>query len=135
MPNMFGGPVGFAANFDCAGTLIEYWKPSDVAIPLETGVTSAAIAQRDTMTACLGDVLMSVQCCADAAMSCSNSRATEIGLSGQNPGLRGSIPDAMGSLGALRSLKLHDNFLTGTLPPALSRLHLLLDLQLSHNQF
>ena len=78
---------------------------------------------------------MSVQCCADAAMSCANARVTEVGLSGQNPGLRGSMPHAMGSLGALRSLKLHDNFLTGTLPPALGRLHLLRDLQLSHNQF
>ena len=43
--------------------------------------------------------------------------------------------DAMGNLGALRSLKLHANFLTGPLPPALSRLHLLRDVQLSHNQF
>ena len=41
----------------------------------------------------------------------------------------------MGRLGALRSLKLHDNFLSGTLPAGLSRLHLLRDLQLSHNQF
>ena len=49
--------------------------------------------------------------------------------------MRGSIPEAMGRLGALRSLKLHDNFLTGVLPAGLSRLHLLRDLQLSHNQF
>ena len=41
----------------------------------------------------------------------------------------------MGRLGALRTLKLHDNFLVGTLPADLSRLHLLRDLQLSHNQF
>ena len=65
-------------------------------------------------------------------MSCANARVTEVGLSGRE--LRGSIPEAMGNLGALRSLKLHDNFLTGTMPTGLGKLHLLRELQLSHNQ-
>ena len=67
-------------------------------------------------------------------MNWNASRTASITVKKQSPGLRGSIPGAIGSLGALRSLKLHDNFLTGTLPSALSRLHLLRDLQLSHNQ-
>ena len=125
--------VGFRVAFSCTGTLIEYWKPADVAIPLETAVISTL--QADATTECLTDVLMSVQCCADATLPCANARVVSVGLSGQSPGLRGSIPDAMGRLGALRSLKLHDNFLTGTLPNELSQLHLLRDLQLSHNQF
>ena len=125
--------VGFRVVFSCTGTLVEYWKPADVAEPLRIGVVSAPVAQDSTKTECLSGVLMSVQCCADAAMSCSNARVTGVGLSGT--GLRGSIPEAVGSLGALRSLKLHDNFLTGTLPSALERLHLLRELQLSHNQF
>eukprot|EP01045_Picozoa_sp_COSAG04_P034046 COSAG04_NODE_7290_length_1153_cov_0.949715_1_plen_355_part_10 len=127
--------VGFRLSFHCAGALVEHWKPADVAVPLQTAVVSAPVVQHDKRTACLSGVLLSVQCCADATMSCANARVTGVGLSAQSPGLRGSIPDAMGNLGALRSLKLHDNFLTGTLPPALSRLHLLRDLQLSHNQF
>jgi hypothetical protein len=49
--------------------------------------------------------------------------------------LRGSLPEQLGSLGALRSLKLHDNFLTGTFPSTLGKLHWLQELQLSHNQF
>jgi hypothetical protein len=49
--------------------------------------------------------------------------------------LRGSVPEQLGSLGALRSLKLHDNFLTGTFPSSLAKLHWLQELQLSHNQF
>ena len=125
--------VGFRATFHCAGTLVEYWKPADVALPLEVGVASAPVAQAASSPKCLSDVLMSVQCCAEATQSCASSRVTRVGLSGK--GLRGSIPDAVGGMGALRSLKLHDNFLTGTLPADLSRLHLLRDLQLSHNQF
>jgi hypothetical protein len=125
--------VGFRVAFSCAGTLIEYWKPADVAISLQTAVMSSPVVQADATTECLADVLMSVQCCADATMSCANARVTEVGLSAQS--LRGTLPEAMGRLGALRSLKLHDNFLSGTLPAGLSRLHLLRDLQLSHNQF
>ena len=127
--------VGFRISFACTGTAIEYWKQADVAELLEPAVISATVSQADASTECLSNVLMSVQCCADATMSCANARVTEVGLSTQSPGLRGSIPEATGRLGALRSLKLHDNFLTGTLPAGLSRLHLLRDLQLSHNQF
>jgi hypothetical protein len=97
--------VGFQLSFSCAGTLVEYWKPSDVATPLQTGVISPTIQQADSSTACLSNVLMSVQCCADATVSCARARVTEIGLSDQS--LRGSIPEAMGHLGALRTLKLH----------------------------
>eukprot|EP01046_Picozoa_sp_COSAG06_P004706 COSAG06_NODE_201_length_20356_cov_7.834140_3_plen_1046_part_00 len=97
--------VGFWLSFSCAGTLVEYWKPSDVATPLEIGVVSPTIQQADSSTACLSNVLLSVQCCADATMSCAHARVTEIGLSDQS--LRGSIPEAMGHLGALRTLKLH----------------------------
>ena len=127
--------VGFRLAFSCAGTLVEYWKPADTAIVLGTGTISAPVSQNSMSTHCLSGngVLMSVQCCADASMSCANARVTGVGLSGS--GLRGSIPDALGNLGAMRSLKLHDNFLTGTLPSALSKLHLLRELQLSHNQF
>jgi Leucine-rich repeat (LRR) protein len=81
----------------------------------------------------LSDVLLSVQCCADAELSCANARVTGIGLSKHQ--LRGSLPEQLGSLGALRSLKLHDNFLTGTFPSSLGKLHWLQELQLSHNQF
>jgi hypothetical protein len=81
----------------------------------------------------LSDVLLSVQCCADAELSCANARVTGIGLSQHQ--LRGSLPEQLGSLGALRSLKLHDNFLTGTFPTSLGKLHWLQELQLSHNQF
>ena len=127
--------VGFRVAFSCTGTLIEYWKPANVAIPLDVALMSTTVVQSDTTTKCLTNVLMRVQCCADATLSCANARVVEIGLSGQSPGLRGSIPEAIRHLGALRSLKLHDNFLTGTLPAGISRLHLLRDLQLSHNQF
>eukprot|EP01046_Picozoa_sp_COSAG06_P004603 COSAG06_NODE_194_length_20530_cov_9.861583_12_plen_1626_part_00 len=125
--------VGFRLSFRCAGTLVEYWKPSDVAVPLETAVVSSPIVQAGPSTVCLSSVLMSVQCCAEATMSCADARVTEIGLSDRS--LRGIVPGAMGRLGALQTLKLHDNFLTGTLPSELTRLHLLRDLQLSHNQF
>ena len=113
--------------------MVEYWKPSDVAMALEIGTMSEPVQQAESSTVCLTGVLMSVQCCAEATMSCANARATDVGLSDHS--LRGSIPEAMGRFGALRTLKLHDNFLTGTLPAQLSRLHLLRDLQLGHNQF
>jgi hypothetical protein len=83
--------------------------------------------------ACLSDVLLSVQCCTDADLSCANARVTAVGLSKHQ--LRGSLPEQLGELGALRSLKLHDNFLTGTFPLSLGKLHWLQELQLSHNQF
>jgi hypothetical protein len=128
-----GVAVGFRVSFSCAGMPVEYWKPADVAATLDIGALSAFVSQDNTKTECLSGVLMSVQCCADAAMSCANARVTGVGLSGTS--LRGSIPESVGNLGALRFLKLHDNFLTGTLPTALGRLHLLRELQLSHNQF
>ena len=76
---------------------------------------------------------MSVQCCADVVADCANARVVGLRLAGQQ--LRGSLPEAIGRLGALQSLKLHDNFLTGTFPSALGQLHWLKELQLSHNQF
>ena len=126
---------GFRVSFSCTGTPTEYWKPADVAMPLKIAEVSEPVVQADASTKCLSNILMSVQCCADSTISCEKARVTEIGLSAQSPGLRGTVPEAIGRLGALRSLKLHDNFLKGTLPAGLSRLHLLRDLQLSHNQF
>ena len=119
--------------FACSGEPVEYWKPSDVATPLIMGETVGGLAAGSLQPACLDSVLMSVQCCADAATDCANARVIGLGLSGQQ--LRGSLPDAIGRLGALNSLKLHDNFLTGTFPQSLGRLHWLRELQLSHNQF
>ena len=98
-----------------------------------TGYTARGLPPSGQEAVCLHNVLMSVQCCADATNDCANARVISIGLSGQQ--LRGSLPDAIGSLGALSSLKLHDNFLTGTFPSSLGRLHWLRELQLSHNQF
>jgi hypothetical protein len=60
--------VGFRASFSCVGVPLEYWRPSSVAVPLEPGIISQRISQADSSTACLSDVLMSVQCCADAIM-------------------------------------------------------------------
>eukprot|EP01045_Picozoa_sp_COSAG04_P001345 COSAG04_NODE_44_length_31776_cov_9.320769_2_plen_1968_part_00 len=143
--------VGFIVSFSCAGTPVEYWKPADVATPLTIGAPPVNHTRRQTE--CLSDVLLSVQCCADAKKSCATARVTEMGLSGSS--LRGFVPSEIGNMGALRSLKLStkprpseyaetgsnscmlsdDNFLTGTLPFALGRLHLLRELQMSHNQF
>ena len=57
---------------------------------------------------CLSGVLLSVQCCADEELLCANARVTGLRLSGQQ--LRGSLPEAIGHLGALRSLKTSGNF-------------------------
>ena len=124
---------GFVATFACSGDPVEYLKPSDVATRLSVGATVSGLAASELHAACLSGVLLSVQCCADAEKSCANSRVIGLGLSGQQ--LRGSLPEAIGHLGALNSLKLHDNFLTGTFPSSLGRLHWLRELQLSHNQF
>ena len=97
--------VGFRVAFRCTGTLVEYWKPADVAEPLDVGVVSVPVSE-STKTKCVSGALMSVQCCADATMSCANARVTGVGLSGTE--LRGSIPEAVGNLGALRSLKLRE---------------------------
>jgi hypothetical protein len=106
--------AGFRLSFRCTGTLVDYWKPADVAVSLEVGTMSTEQFQQDSQrTKCLSSVLMSVQCCADATMSCKHARVTAVDLSAHM--LRGSTPAAMGSLSALRSLKLYDNFLTGTL--------------------
>ena len=66
-----------------------------------TAITAQGYYRQLLSLSAKGYRAVAVQCCAEAAMSGANSRATEIGLSGQNPGRRGSIPDAMGSLGAL----------------------------------
>ena len=97
--------VGFRVAFRCTGTLVEYWKPADVAEPLAIGAVSVPMS-KSTKTKCVSGVLMSVQCCADATMSCANARVTGVGMSGTE--LRGSIPEAVGNLGALRLLKLRE---------------------------
>jgi hypothetical protein len=128
-----GQAIGFRATFDCSGTPLEYWKPATVATELLIGVPTPQTTLQSQLTACLSDVLLSVQCCADADLSCANARVTGVELSKHQ--LRGSLPEQLGDLGALRSLKLHDNFLTGTFPASLAKLHWLQELQLSHNQF
>eukprot|EP01045_Picozoa_sp_COSAG04_P027997 COSAG04_NODE_4233_length_2219_cov_1.227830_2_plen_481_part_01 len=58
--------IGFTVSFSCAGTPVEYWKPSDVAMPLSTtGVLSAPVQQSAKRSECLSGVLMSVQCCTE----------------------------------------------------------------------
>eukprot|EP01045_Picozoa_sp_COSAG04_P056795 COSAG04_NODE_26716_length_291_cov_1.177083_1_plen_62_part_10 len=52
-----GPGVGFRATFHCSGTLMEYWKPADVAISMELAVTSSLVSQAESNTACLSDVL------------------------------------------------------------------------------
>jgi hypothetical protein len=125
--------VGFRASFACSGTPLEYWKPATVATKLSLGSFTEPTTLRRHRTACLSNVLLSVQCCADAELSCANARVTGVELSKHQ--LRGSLPAQLGELAALRSLKLHDNFLTGTFPSSLGKLHWLQELQLSHNQF
>jgi hypothetical protein len=125
--------AGFVADFAVLGTPVEYWAPSDVATVLIVGISSEEMTLADTQSACVGAILASASCCADATSSCANSRVTEIAL--DKASLRGTIPDRIGELGALRSLKLNSNFLTGALPGSLSRLHWLQQLQLSDNQF
>jgi hypothetical protein len=125
--------VGFRITFACIGTPLKYWKPATVATKLSHGVLTEPTTLRSQQMACLSDLLLSVQCCADAELSCATARVTGISLSRHQ--LRGSVPEQLGDLGALRSLKLHDNFLTGTFPSSLGKLHLLQELQLSHNQF
>jgi hypothetical protein len=124
--------LGFTLTFACTGTPVEYWRPLDVATPLMLSQISETFKQSDQRTECFDGTLLSVQCCADATQACANARVTEVVLPGRS--LRGSVPDAIGSLTALRSLKLQNNFLTGTLPSTLGRLHLLRELQISHNQ-
>eukprot|EP01045_Picozoa_sp_COSAG04_P021873 COSAG04_NODE_2392_length_4215_cov_30.281873_2_plen_985_part_01 len=123
---------GFFARFQCTGDPTLYWQPGDVAVTLPVGADSMeqSIVQA---TACLSNVLLSVQCCADAEQSCRSSRATELDLSNQQ--LRGYVPMEIGNLKALRALKLHSNFLEGTLPEALGSLYWLRELQLDHNRF
>jgi hypothetical protein len=128
-----GQATGFRAAFACSGTPLQYWKPATVATELPLGVLMEPTTLRSQQTACLSDVLLSVQCCTNTELSCANARVTSIGLSKHQ--LRGSLPEELGSLGALRSLKLHDNFLIGTFPSSLGKLHWLQELQLSHNQF
>ena len=125
--------VGFKLAFQCIGEPIQYWRPADTAELLQVGALSPPSTLGSGRSSCVSDVLMSVQCCADATMSCANARVTAIDL--ESNSLRGSVPEDMSKLSALRSIKLHDNFLTGTLPSGLSKLHLLRELQLSHNQF
>jgi hypothetical protein len=124
---------GFVAGFSCEGTPVESWRPGDVATVLDLNVPLEQALVQTGSPVCIGDSLLAVQCCADATASCANARVTEVSL--EKASLRGSIPEAIGELGALRALRLHDNFLTGTLPANLNRLHLLEDLQLSRNQF
>jgi hypothetical protein len=123
---------GFRLSFSCTGIPVEYVRPADVATPLNLGIVGQPASASDGRSACFDRSLLSVQCCADALLSCSNSRVTGISLQGMS--LRGSIPPGLGDLQALQSLKLNSNFLTGTLPHTLSQLHLLKELSVSQNQ-
>eukprot|EP01051_Picozoa_sp_SAG22_P004150 SAG22_NODE_215_length_14950_cov_4.960676_1_plen_689_part_10 len=84
--------------------------------------------------ACLNsdDVLLSVQCCSEAETDCANARVVGLGLSGRH--LHGSLPDALGRFGALRTLQLHDNFLVGSIPASIGKLYRLQELRVDHNQ-
>jgi hypothetical protein len=104
-----GQGAGFRVTFASNGDPLEYWKPSVVATALSFGVPTPPMTIRSQQTACLSNVFLSVQCCADSELSCANARVTEIGLNKHK--LRGSLSNELGSLSALRSLKLHENFL------------------------
>ena len=99
-----GQAPGFRAAYACSGTPIEYLKPSDVGMALTMGETVSGLAASSLHAECLDKVLLSVQCCADATSDCANARVVGLGLSGQQ--LRGSLPEAIGNLGALTSLKV-----------------------------
>ena len=71
---------------------------------LAMGETVGGLAASSLHAECLDKVLLSVQCCADATSDCANARVVGLGLSGQQ--LRGSLPEAIGNLGALTSLKV-----------------------------
>ena len=101
--NDAGQSPGFRAEYTCSGMPVEYWQPSDVATPLTMGKTVGGLAASSLHAECLDKVLLSVQCCADASTDCANARVVGLGLSGQQ--LRGSLPEAIGDLGALKSLK------------------------------
>ena len=45
--------VGFRVAFSCAGTLIEYWKPADVATTLNVGTVSTPVLKHRFSTGCL----------------------------------------------------------------------------------
>jgi hypothetical protein len=124
---------GFSAKFSMTGQPVEYLKPSDVATSLRIGETVDGLPPSKLNAKCLAGVLLSVQCCADNENECANARVVGLALGGKQ--LRGSLPPQLGTLRALNSLKLHDNFLTGTFPRSLRKLHWLRELQLSHNQF
>ena len=124
---------GFRIEFRCVGLRFEPWKPGSVATQLQIGVPTSAFTLGSQRTACFADSLLATYCCADAYSDCQNARVT--GLNLNNVGLRGVVPAAIGDFTALRTIKLHDNFLSGTLPRAMHRLHRLEELQLEHNQF
>ena len=77
-------------------------------MPLTMGETIGGLAASSLHAECLDKVLLSVQCCADATSDCANARVVGLGLSGQQ--LRGSLPEAIGNLGALTSLKVMPPF-------------------------
>ena len=60
------------------------------------------LAPSELHATCLANMLLSVQCCADTESDCANARVIGLGLSGQQ--LRGTLPMALGRLGALPSL-------------------------------
>jgi hypothetical protein len=74
-----GQAVGFRATLACIGTPLEYWKPATVATELSLGVPTEKTTLQSQQTAYLSDVMLSVQCCADAELSCANARVTGIG--------------------------------------------------------
>ena len=96
--------AGFRVKFACTGEPIEYWKPADVAVHMDIGQTVSQLGPSTLHAECLTKTLLSVQCCADAETECANARVTGLSLSGQL--LRGSLPEALGSLNSLHSLKL-----------------------------
>ena len=73
-------------------------------MPLTMGETIGGLAASSLHAECLDKVLLSVQCCADTTSDCANAQVVGLGLSGQQ--LRGSLPEAIGNLGALTSLKV-----------------------------
>ena len=87
---------GFRVAFNCFGDPVEYWKPADVATQLRVGETVHTLPPSSLHAECLGNVLLSVQCCADAEADCANARVTSLRL--PNAELRGTLPEAIGQL-------------------------------------
>lgn len=124
---------GFSATFECIGSPFASWSPADVAEPLASGAPSIQVDLPHHPSVCIDQhTELAVQCCADTHVEQSHARVVELDLADR--GIRGTIADSLGHLGALSSLRLQNNFISGTLPVALKELKLLRDLQLKQNQ-